>query len=66
MGAGRLFVVVAVVKPQIDAVAVAILVAVVIQHLVAVHLVGVFVFAWLVSAIIYRLKRYDEIEAVAP
>ena len=28
--------------------------------------VGVFVFAWLVSAIIYRLKRYDEIEAVAP
>jgi len=28
--------------------------------------VGVFVFAWLVSAIIYRLKRYDEIETVAP
>ena len=28
--------------------------------------VGVFVFAWLVSAIVYRLKRYDEIETVAP
>jgi nickel/cobalt transporter (NiCoT) family protein len=28
--------------------------------------VGVFIFAWLVSAIIYRLKRYDEIETVAP
>jgi high-affinity nickel-transport protein len=28
--------------------------------------VGVFIFAWLVSAVIYRLKRYDEIETVAP
>ena len=27
--------------------------------------VGVFVLAWLVSAIIYRLKRFDEIETVA-
>ncbi len=28
--------------------------------------VGVFIFAWLVSVIIYRLKRYDEIGTVAP
>jgi high-affinity nickel-transport protein len=29
-------------------------------------IVGIFVVAWLVSFIVYRLKRYDEIEAVAP
>ena len=29
-------------------------------------IVGIFVVAWLVSFVVYRLKRYDEIEAVAP
>ncbi len=29
-------------------------------------IVGIFVVAWLVSLVVYRLKRYDEIEAVAP
>jgi len=29
-------------------------------------IVGVFVVAWLVSFVVYRLKRYDEIEAAAP
>jgi high-affinity nickel-transport protein len=29
-------------------------------------IVGIFVVAWIVSFVVYRLKRYDEIEAVAP
>ncbi len=29
-------------------------------------IVGIFVVAWLVSFVVYRLNRYDEIEAVAP
>jgi High-affinity nickel-transport protein len=29
-------------------------------------IVGLFVVAWLVSFVVYRLERYDEIEAIAP
>jgi nickel/cobalt transporter (NiCoT) family protein len=29
-------------------------------------IVGIFLVAWIVSLVVYRLRRYDEIEAVAP
>jgi len=29
-------------------------------------IIGIFALAWLVSFVVYRLKRYDEIEAIAP
>jgi high-affinity nickel-transport protein len=29
-------------------------------------IIGIFAIAWLVSFVVYRLKRYDEIEAIAP